>query len=75
MKSQFFTTEQVAKRAGISRQTLYDWMAAGLVEPAEEVRPGVRLWTLRDIQRVAKIKGTVKMGRPVAAKKKVRNGK
>jgi DNA-binding transcriptional MerR regulator len=69
MKSRFFTTEQVAKRAGVSRQTLYSWMAAGVVEAPEEVRPGVRLWTEKDIQRVAGCKGTLRMGRPTNKKK------
>lgn len=65
--SKTYTTEQAAKRTGISRQTLYTWIEEGLVKAPEPVKVGQRtflLWTERDIQRLKDFKGTLKPGRP-----------
>lgn len=61
----YFTTSQAAAKIGISRQTLYSWIEAGLIEPPKVLRLGganVRMWTAKDIERAAKVKGTLKRG-------------
>jgi excisionase family DNA binding protein len=63
----FFSTGQAAKRIGVTRQTLYNWIDAGLIDAPEPIIAGgasVRLWTKADIDRAAKVKGTLKTGRP-----------
>jgi excisionase family DNA binding protein len=73
----FFSTSQAAAKIGVSRQTLYSWMESGHIRAPEPIRAGgasIRLWTQADIDRAAKAKGTLKMGRP-SPKRKQDGGK
>jgi transposase len=57
MAMRLYTTREVAKRAGISRQTLQSWIAEEKVKaPAVLRAAGVRLWTESDLVRVLKLK-------------------
>jgi len=57
MHPKFYTTREVAKRAGVSRQTLQAWIAAKKVKAPAVIQPaGVRLWTEADLTRVLKVK-------------------
>lgn len=61
----FFTTKQAAKKIGVSRQTLYSWIDAGVISAPELIRAGLasmRLWTQADINTAAKAKGKLKRG-------------
>jgi excisionase family DNA binding protein len=63
--AKYFTTKQVAAKIGISRQTLYSWIDAGLVDAPKPLVLGgasVRLWTQGDIDQAAKAKGKLKPG-------------
>lgn len=75
VKSTFFTTAEAATKIGVSRATLYNWIESGLVEAPEPIRQGVRLWTASDIAKAARAKGTIKLGRPSAAKRNERYAK
>jgi excisionase family DNA binding protein len=70
----FFTTAQAAKRIGVSRQTLYSWIDAGLIHAPELIRAGrasLRLWTQADIDLAAKAKGKLRRGPKPKRQKKV----
>jgi len=57
MGSKLYTTREVAKRAGVSRQTLQSWIAEEKVKaPAVLRAAGVRLWTESDLAQVLKVK-------------------
>jgi excisionase family DNA binding protein len=57
MRPRLFTTREVAKRAGVSRQTLQTWIAKDRVKAPAVIRSaGVRLWTAADLARVLKVK-------------------
>jgi excisionase family DNA binding protein len=57
MSTRFYTTREVAKRAGVSRQTLQSWIREKKVKGPAIVRAaGVRLWTEADVAEVLKIK-------------------
>jgi excisionase family DNA binding protein len=57
MSPRFYTTREVAKRAGVSRQTLQTWIADEKVKAPAVIRAaGVRLWTEADLARVLKVK-------------------
>jgi excisionase family DNA binding protein len=57
MSKRFYTTREVAKRAGVSRQTLQAWIAGKRVKaPAVIHAAGVRLWTESDLAQVLKVK-------------------
>jgi DNA-binding transcriptional MerR regulator len=57
MRPKLFTTREVAKRAGISRQTLQAWITDDkVVAPAVIRAAGVRLWTDADLAQVLKVK-------------------
>jgi predicted DNA-binding transcriptional regulator AlpA len=71
----FFTTAQTAAKIGVSRQTLYSWIASGLVPAPKSIPVGgasIRLWTQADVELAAKGKGKLKRGRPVPKRKKGR---
>jgi excisionase family DNA binding protein len=73
MAKKLSTTKEVAARIGVSRQTLYNWIEAGLITAPDPVRYGgasVRFWTQADISRAAMAKGTLQIGRPVSKKRK-----
>jgi predicted DNA-binding transcriptional regulator AlpA len=70
----FFTPAQAAARIGVSRQSLYSWLKAGLVEGPKLIPVGgasIRLWTQEDINKAAKAKGKLKRG-PKPKQRKVR---
>jgi excisionase family DNA binding protein len=69
MKSKFFSTAEAAAKIGVSRQTLYSWIEAGLIDAPTPLRAGVRLWTAADVASATKFKGTLKRGR-IPRKKK-----
>jgi DNA-binding transcriptional MerR regulator len=57
MRERLYTTREVAKRAGVSRQTLQTWIAGEKVKAPAVIRAaGVRLWTEADLTRVLKVK-------------------
>ena len=57
MNTRLYTTREVAKRAGVSRQTLQTWIAEGKVKAPTVLRAaGVRLWTETDLAQVLKVK-------------------
>jgi len=57
MSERLYTTREVAKRAGVSRQTLQTWIAGEKVKAPAVIRAaGVRLWTEADLARVLKVK-------------------
>ena len=60
-----YTMAQAAKKLGISRQTLYDWIKAGHViapKPTATGEKKYRLWTVADIACARKFNGTLKRG-------------
>jgi excisionase family DNA binding protein len=68
-----YTTAQAAKLLKISRQTLYTWIEDGRIATPEPIAVGqrsFRLWTAADIERVRKVKGTLKPGPRTRLKKK-----
>jgi predicted site-specific integrase-resolvase len=65
MKPRTYTTYEAAARIGVSRQTVYMWMRRGEIVAPELMRVGksfIRRWTLADIERAKKFKGTLKTG-------------
>jgi predicted DNA-binding transcriptional regulator AlpA len=59
------TTTEAAKAIGVSRQTLFTWIEAGLVvapKPVEMGARSIRFWTASDIARVKTFRGTLKPG-------------
>jgi excisionase family DNA binding protein len=57
MNPKLYTTREVAKRAGISRQTLQTWIADKKCKAPAVIRAaGVRLWTEADLAQVLKVK-------------------
>jgi excisionase family DNA binding protein len=67
VSSKTFTTGQAAKQIGVSRQTLQNWIAAGVIVAPKLIgadNATLRLWTKADIERVGKFKGTLPTGRP-----------
>ena len=65
MIAKTYSTGQVAKQIGISRQTLQAWITGGRIKAPESIEVGrstVRLWTKADVERVRKFKGTLKPG-------------
>jgi predicted DNA-binding transcriptional regulator AlpA len=72
---QFFTTAQAAAKIGVSRQTLYSWIASGLVTAPKAIPVGdasIRLWTQDDINLAAKAKGKLRRGPKPKRQRKVR---
>ena len=59
MAPKTYTTDEAAKKIGISRQTLYSWIDAGKIEAPKPIQLGkrsMRLWTKADIERVKRFK-------------------
>jgi transposase len=55
MSLRLYTTREVTKRAGVSRQTLQTWIAKGKVKPPGIFHSaGLRLWTEADLAKVLK---------------------
>jgi excisionase family DNA binding protein len=71
MTMKTYTTVEVARQIGISRQTLQSWISRGRIQSPKAIKVGnvaLRLWTKTDIQKARKFKGTLKPG-PRAKKK------
>jgi excisionase family DNA binding protein len=69
---QGYTTAQVAKAVGVSKNTLLKWLYAGVLREPKRARvAGVkwRIWSESDVERARKLKGTMKRG-PKPRKKK-----
>jgi excisionase family DNA binding protein len=48
-----YTTTEAAKKLGISRETLYQWLRAGKIPAPQQIRLGTKtqyLWSEKDIQ-------------------------
>ncbi len=56
MSPKTYSTDQVAKLAGVHRATLYRWLDAGVVSASVEMPIGgnrtIRRWSLTDLQRL-----------------------
>jgi DNA-binding transcriptional MerR regulator len=66
MEEKTYTTSEVARKVGVSYQTLHNWLNSNLVPSPKLVNVGknsVYLWTEADIERARKIKGTLRPGR------------
>lgn len=66
-----YTTAEVAKLLKISRQTLHTWIEGGRIEAPKPIVVGQRAfrqWTVADVARARKFKGTLKPG-PKRSKK------
>ena len=55
VKQRVYTTSALARRLGVSRQTLYNWIATGKIKPPSIVN-GVRLWTNSDAKEIMRVK-------------------
>ncbi len=65
MAAKTYTTREVAKLIGVSRQTLQAWIADGKIKPPPPVNLGgatFRFWTEAHARRLRKFKGTLKPG-------------
>lgn len=74
-----YSTETVAKRIGVTRQALHNWIAAGRIAAPAEVEMGqqrsILLWTESDIERALRLKGTLKPGPQSRSQKKKKKKK
>ena len=71
MATKTYTTAEAATQIGVSRQTLFNWIARERVAAPKPVQTGrrtVRFWTKPDIEKARKFKGTLKHG-PIPRKK------
>jgi excisionase family DNA binding protein len=62
---QGYTTAQVAKVIGVSKNTLLKWLYSGVLqEPKHSQVGGVRwrIWSKSDVERARLLKGTLKSG-------------
>jgi DNA-binding transcriptional MerR regulator len=60
-----YSTAQAAAKIGVSRQTLYTWADAGLIDAPTPIIAGnqsIRVWTERQVAAAKKFKGTLKPG-------------
>jgi excisionase family DNA binding protein len=52
-----YTTSEAAKKASISRETLYQWLRSGKVPAPKQIKLGAKtqyLWTDKDVEAVRK---------------------
>ena len=64
-KAKTYSTSQVARMVGVSRQTLYTWLAAGLIDAPDQVTAGgasLMIWTEAHIKAARKVKGSQRPG-------------
>ncbi len=54
---EYYTTTQVAKEVGITRQTLLRWFKEGKIKEVQRSDRNWRLFTREDIEAIRKIKG------------------
>ena len=67
-----YSTVQVAKAMGVSKNTIQRWLYAGtLPEPVRRKIGGMtwRIWSEADIERARKVKATMKRGRKLKKKR------
>jgi excisionase family DNA binding protein len=75
MSREPYTTEQAARKVGITRQTLQSWIRAKKIRPPAPTLDGARgkrLWTESDLARLREAKAKVYykgQGRPRQARK------
>ena len=57
MAARTYTTKEAAKRLGVSRETLYQWLRAGKIPEPKQIRLGTKtqyLWFDADIEAARK---------------------
>jgi DNA-binding transcriptional MerR regulator len=72
MSSKLLSTVEVAAAIGVPRATLQYWIKQRkIAAPKARLRSGVavRLWTSADVEKVRKLKGSLKPGPKVEGKK------
>jgi excisionase family DNA binding protein len=60
-----YTTAEVARLVGVSRQTLQAWVKGQMIEAPKLIEIGnvsVRLWNKADVQRAKRFKGSLRPG-------------
>jgi hypothetical protein len=65
MSRRFRTTAEAAKAIGISRATLQAWIKNDMIQPPVPTLVGAvakRLWTVADIEKARKFRGTLRPG-------------
>jgi excisionase family DNA binding protein len=65
MTGETCSTGEVAKKVGVSSQTLHTWIDSGKIAAPKSARVGksfILLWSKVDIDRARKFKGTLKRG-------------
>jgi DNA-binding transcriptional MerR regulator len=75
MSSKRFTTVKAAAAAGVLRTTLQYWIKTGkIAAPDVQLVAGkaARLWTAAQIERIRRLKGTLKPGPKAPGSKKKR---
>lgn len=61
-----YSTAQVAKAIGVSKNTILRWLYAGTLKEPEQIKVGGmtwRVWSEADIARARKVKATIRRGR------------
>jgi DNA-binding transcriptional MerR regulator len=61
MAAKTYSTGTVAKKVGVSRQTLHAWIAAGKIPSPNSIDIGgiaTLVWAAEDLERARKFKGT-----------------
>ena len=65
---QYYTTTQVAKEVGVTRQTLLRWFKEKKIKEVPRTERNWRLFTREDIERIKKVKGQRKKPKLVPKK-------
>ena len=56
-KGKFYSTKEVVKLTRVSRQTLYNWLAAGKIKPPlTDQLSGQRLYSKKDVDTIIKMR-------------------
>jgi excisionase family DNA binding protein len=62
-----YTTAAVAKKVGVTRATIQQWIKDGRIRPpriqARDGKPPVRFWSQSEIERLRKLKEEMKLKR------------
>jgi len=59
MRPKFYSTREVLKKVGISRNTLFLWFKHGKITEVQRDRNGHRIYTERDIQIILDYKNKI----------------
>jgi predicted DNA-binding transcriptional regulator AlpA len=65
MSPKTYSTSQVARMIGVSRQTLYSWIEAGVIDAPDQITAGgasLMIWTEAHIKAARKVKGSQRPG-------------